>query len=155
MFSSFYGPGGVCVCVCLRVLHPPARLPLLLNLLFHDHWLIIQMLPVFFTRVKCDFHIKSLIMSFSIPFFMLCHFICTFLSVCTKCWCWSFVFSALGFFSYCLPALFGSTSSQPVCSCLSMLMANVLFFEVIVCKLCSSVFPAPQCSVIFSIFCDI
>lgn len=43
------------------------------------------------------------------------------MSVCTKCWCWSYVFSALGFFSYCLPALFGPSSSQPVCYFLSLL----------------------------------
>lgn len=35
--------------------------------------------------------------------------------VCTKCWCLSYVFSAFGLFSYCLPGLFGSSPSQPVC----------------------------------------
>lgn len=47
------------------------------------------------------------------------------MSVCTKCWCWSYVFSALGFFSYCLPALFGSSSSQPVCYFLSLLRVYI------------------------------
>lgn len=32
-----------------------------------------------------------------------------------KCWCLSYVFSAFGLFSYCLPGLFGSSTSQPVC----------------------------------------
>lgn len=35
--------------------------------------------------------------------------------VCAKCWCLSYVFSAFGLFSYCLPGLFGSSTSQPVC----------------------------------------
>ncbi|KAM6942695.1 phosphatidate phosphatase LPIN1 [Xenentodon cancila] len=30
-----------------------------------------------------------------------------------QCWCLSYVFSAFGLFSYCLPGLFGSTTSQP------------------------------------------
>ncbi|CAJ1048941.1 phosphatidate phosphatase LPIN1 [Xyrichtys novacula] len=30
-----------------------------------------------------------------------------------QCWCLSYVFSAFGLFSYCLPGLFGSSSSQP------------------------------------------
>ncbi|KAM3876943.1 phosphatidate phosphatase LPIN1 [Diretmus argenteus] len=30
-----------------------------------------------------------------------------------QCWCLSYVFSAFGLFSYCLPSLFGSTQSQP------------------------------------------
>lgn len=89
------------------------------------------------------------------------------MSVCTKCWCWSYVFSALGFFSYCLPALFGPSSSQPVCYFLSLLRVYIFvsllhhrtnretpwlactsnFFYVacavgfsyfIICKLCSS-----------------
>ncbi|XP_041840444.1 phosphatidate phosphatase LPIN1 isoform X2 [Melanotaenia boesemani] len=30
-----------------------------------------------------------------------------------QCWCLSYVFSAFGFFSYCLPGLFGSSTSQP------------------------------------------
>lgn len=34
--------------------------------------------------------------------------------VCTKCWCLSYVFSAFGLFSYCLPGLFGSSPPQPV-----------------------------------------
>ena len=34
--------------------------------------------------------------------------------VCTKCWCLSYVFSAFGLFSYCLPGLFGSGPAQPV-----------------------------------------
>lgn len=34
--------------------------------------------------------------------------------VCSKCWCLSYVFSAFGLFSYCLPGLFGSSPPQPV-----------------------------------------
>ncbi|XP_059210438.1 phosphatidate phosphatase LPIN1 isoform X2 [Centropristis striata] len=30
-----------------------------------------------------------------------------------QCWCLSYVFSAFGLFSYCLPGLFGSSTSQP------------------------------------------
>lgn len=39
-----------------------------------------------------------------------------------KCWCLSYVFSAFGFFSYCLPGLFGSGPSQPVWCFLALLM---------------------------------
>ncbi len=41
--------------------------------------------------------------------------------VCTKCWCLSYVFSAFGLFSYCLPGLFGSSPSQPVWCFLALL----------------------------------
>lgn len=34
--------------------------------------------------------------------------------VCAKCWCLSYVFSAFGLFSYCLPGLFGYSSAEPV-----------------------------------------
>lgn len=47
------------------------------------------------------------------------------MSVWTQYWCWSYVFSALGFFSDCLPALFGSSSSQPVCDILSLLTVYI------------------------------
>lgn len=33
----------------------------------------------------------------------------------SQCWCLSYVFSVFGLFSYCLPGLFGSSPSQPVC----------------------------------------
>lgn len=41
--------------------------------------------------------------------------------VCAKCWCLSYVFSAFGLFSYCLPGLFGSSPSQPVGCFLALL----------------------------------
>lgn len=57
------------------------------------------------------------------------HLICTFsfcvICMCTQYWCWSYVFSAFAFFSYCLPGLFGSSSSQPVCYFLSLLRVYI------------------------------
>lgn len=41
--------------------------------------------------------------------------------LCAKCWCLSYVFSAFGLFSYCLPGLFGSSASRPVGCFLALL----------------------------------
>lgn len=66
--------------------------------------------------------------------------ICVFLlphhppDVCaSKCWCLSYVFSALGLFSYCLPGLFGSSSSRPVWRFCG-------FARLCVCRRCSCAF---------------
>lgn len=68
-------------------------------------------------------------MSFSIPFLFFSNFFCTFsfcvMCMCTQYWCWSYVFSAFAFFSYCLPGLFGSSSSQSVCYFLSLLRVYI------------------------------
>lgn len=63
------------------------------------------------------------------PLLIFLHFICTFsfcvMCMCTQYWCWSYVFSAFAFFSYCLPGLFGSSSSQSVCYFLSLLRVYI------------------------------
>lgn len=115
---------------------------LFLNLMFHfgSPWLILLyengLHVTSFTRVKYGSQLFSntLIMFFNFFIsFLFCSIlfapflfppICV-MSVCTKCRCWSYVFSALGFFSYCLPALFGSSSSQPVCYFLSLLRVYI------------------------------
>lgn len=63
------------------------------------------------------------------PFLIFLRFICTFsfcvMCMCTQYWCWSYVFSVFAFFSYCLPGLFGSSSSQSVCYFLSLLRVYI------------------------------
>lgn len=82
------------------------------------------------TRVKYDPQVFSntLICPFLSPSYF-SPFFCTFsfcvMRVCTQYWCWSYVFSAFAFFSYCLPGLFGSSSSQSVCYFLNLLRVYI------------------------------
>lgn len=69
--------------------------------------------------------------------------------VCTKCWCLSYVFSAFGLFSYCLPGLFGSGASQPVRCFLALLERHAV--SLTVCFFAISVHHWPPCLSLLSV----
>ena len=123
---------------CSAAHPPPAHCEhfklLLLNLMFYFGFTLSYIIigkwitwVTIFTRVKYGSQLFSntLIMLFHFFHLLPMLFFFPVSCVCTKCWCWSYVFSALAFFSYCLPTLFGSSSSQPVCYFLSLLKVYI------------------------------
>ena len=64
--------------------------------------------------------------------------------VWTKCWCLSYVFSAFGLFSYCLPGLFGSGPAQPV-RCFSRFALLVCWSGHVFICLLTIISPPPAC----------